>query len=181
MIEPILVACLRELDLCLRRVSENCNFKKSWILPLWKSYSYDKHTNNKTVFIQQSNQHLEGFTFSIIKRFKLHWKVHFERQINYQRTHKKIHFKDAHNFEELCSRKGQGFYLTILFTQSLGILRVWGLLWDGHGEGRRGGRHSAPALVSIRAENEVPREGPHYLLGPSPCWKLLLALSQLGK
>ena len=152
MIEPILVACLRELGLCLRRVSENCNFKKSWILPLWKSYSYDKHTNNKTVFIQQSNQHLEGFTFSIIKRFKLHWKVHFERQINYQRTHKKIHFKDAHNFEELCSRKGQGFYLTN-FTRSLGILRVWGLLWDGHGEGRRGGRHSAPALISIRAEN----------------------------
>ena len=90
-------------------------FLKIWILPLWKSYSYDKHTNNKTVFIQQSNQHLEGFTFSIIKRFKLHWKVHFERQINYQWTLKcapENTLKDAHNFEELCSTKGQGFYRT---------------------------------------------------------------------
>ena len=125
-------------------------FKKSWILPPWKSYSYDKHTNNKTVFIQQSNQHLEGFTFSIIKRFKLHWKVHFERQINYQWTLKctpENTLKDAYNFEELCSTKGKAKVSIepILFPQSLGILRVWGLLRDGHGEGRRGGRHSAPA------------------------------------
>ena len=47
--------------------------------------------------------------------------------------------------KKCAARKAKVSIEPILFPQSLGILRVWGLLRNGHGEGRRGGRHSAPA------------------------------------
>ena len=76
--------------------------------------------------------------------------------------------EDAHNFEELCSTKAKVSIEPILFPQSLGILRVWGLLRDGHGEGRRGGRHSAPAhrqgeVISVSSKPWMEKA----LLGPS--------------